>query len=92
MLYIQWEGRGVGEGGGFVLGALPAIFPSVISPFLPKIVEGGGGGKAHTKNIQTVQLLKLNKSFQNSRYWIHSLENLNETKPILFCIAWYIKK
>ena len=36
------ELRGGGGGGGLDLLALPAIFPSVISSFLPKIRRGGG--------------------------------------------------
>ena len=38
------ELRGGGGGGGLDLLALSAIFPSVISSFLPKIRGGGGGG------------------------------------------------
>ena len=45
---LRAKGVGEGRGGGFVLLALSAFLPSVIS-FLPKIGGGGGGGEGSSK-------------------------------------------
>ena len=47
-----------GGGGNLDLLALPAIFPSVISSFLPKIKGGGGGSpRSATGNVVSITAL-----------------------------------